>query len=67
MLPAIALPEQNLKSMEEMNIIPQGQGEIVLYQPDENTHLEVRVEEDTVWLTHSVTNCIAVLEQNVLL
>lgn len=53
MFPAIALPEQNLKSMEEMNIIPQGQGEIVLYQPDENTHLEVRVEEDTVWLTQS--------------
>ncbi len=26
-------------------------GEIVVYQPDEITRLEVRVEEDTVWLT----------------
>lgn len=26
-------------------------GEIVLYQPDENTRLEVRVDDETVWLT----------------
>lgn len=26
-------------------------GEIVLYQPDENTRLEVRINNDTVWLT----------------
>ena len=26
-------------------------GEIVVYQPDEVTRLEVRVNEDTVWLT----------------
>ena len=26
-------------------------GEIILYQPDDNVKLEVRVEEDTVWLT----------------
>ena len=26
-------------------------GEIVVYQPDEITRLEVRVEGDTVWLT----------------
>ena len=26
-------------------------GEIVLYQPDEKTRLEVRVDADTVWLT----------------
>jgi hypothetical protein len=29
-------------------------GEILLYQPDEqSTHLEVRVEDDTVWLTQA--------------
>ena len=27
------------------------QGEIILYQPDESTRLEVRLEEETVWLT----------------
>ena len=26
------------------------QGEIVLYQPDEEVRIEVRLEEDTVWL-----------------
>ena len=29
----------------------QPQGEIILYQPDETISLEVRVENDTVWLT----------------
>ena len=28
-------------------------GEIVVYQPDEITRLEVRVEDETVWLTQS--------------
>lgn len=35
-----------------------GQGEIILYQPDETVRLEVRLEDDTVWLT---TNQMAVL------
>ncbi len=26
-------------------------GEIVLYQPDDNVRLEVRLQDDTVWLT----------------
>lgn len=30
-----------------------GQGEIVIYQPDEVTRLEVRVEQETVWLTQN--------------
>lgn len=29
------------------------QTEIVLYQPDESTRLEVRLEDDTVWLTQT--------------
>ena len=34
------------------DIVPQSipQGEIILYQPDETTRLEVRLENDTVWL-----------------
>ena len=29
------------------------QGEIVMYQPDETIRLEVRLEDDTVWLTQA--------------
>lgn len=32
---------------------PPQQGEIVLYQPDETVRLEVRLEDDTVWLTQA--------------
>ena len=28
-------------------------GEIVLYQPDKSIELEVRVEDETVWLTQA--------------
>ena len=31
----------------------QNKGEIVLYQPDEITRLEVRIENETVWLTQA--------------
>jgi len=30
--------------------VPEAKGEIVLYQPDETIRLEVRMEDDTVWL-----------------
>ena len=33
-----------------MNDIESIKGEIVMYQPDETIRLEVRVEDDTVWL-----------------
>ena len=29
------------------------QGEIILYQPDESVRMEVRIEDETVWLTHA--------------
>ena len=29
------------------------QGEIILYQPDEAVKLEVRLEDETVWLTQN--------------
>ena len=31
----------------------ENQGEIILYQPDNEVKLEVRLEEDTVWLTQA--------------
>ena len=34
-----------------MNSIESSKGEIVMYQPDETIRLEVRVENETVWLT----------------
>ena len=38
---------------ENKNILPTivEKGEIVLYQPDESIRLEVRIEDETVWLT----------------
>ena len=32
---------------------PEAKGEIVLYQPDETIRLEVRMEDETVWLTQA--------------
>ena len=34
-----------------MNNIESAKGEIVMYQPDETIRLEVRMGEETVWLT----------------
>ena len=34
-----------------MNSIESAKGEIVMYQPDETIRLEVRMGEDTVWLS----------------
>ena len=39
------------KDCMETNIDKNGKGEIILYQPDDNIRLEVRMEGDTVWLT----------------
>ena len=42
----------NLKH-DSMNNIESNKGEIVMYQPDETIRLEVRVENETVWLTQA--------------
>ena len=36
-----------------MSEILKATGEIVMYQPDETIRLEVRMDEDTVWLTQA--------------
>ncbi len=44
----------------------QPQGEIVLYQPDETVRLEVRLEDDTVWLTQQqMTELFNATKQNI--
>ena len=37
--------------MDNQLISIEEKGEIVLYQPDDNVRLEVRLQDDTVWLT----------------
>ena len=37
----------------DKGVIEEDKGEIVVYQPDEITRLEVKVNEDTVWLTQT--------------
>ncbi len=36
-----------------MNNIESSKGEIVMYQPDETIRLEVRMDEETVWLSQA--------------
>ena len=39
--------------MRNKDIDMENQGEIILYQPDEVGELEVRLEDETVWLTQA--------------
>lgn len=44
----------------------ENRGEIVLYQPDDEVRLEVRLEEDTVWLTQAqMTELFQTTKQNI--
>ena len=41
-------------------------GEIVLYQPNDSVRLEVRLQDDTVWLTqHQMSELFLTTKQNV--
>ena len=53
--------------MENNQFIPiEDRGEIVLYQPDDNVRLEVRLQDDTVWLTQQqMTELFKTTKQNV--
>lgn len=49
-----------------MNNMESNKGEIVMYQPDETIRLEVRVEDETVWLTQQqMANLFLTTKQNV--
>ena len=39
--------------VKELTSLQTPKGEIILYQPDETIRLEVRLEDDTVWLTQA--------------
>jgi len=41
----------NISSSEIVPYQPEGRGEIILYQPDNSIRLEVRIENETVWLS----------------
>ena len=53
--------------MENNQLLPvEETGEIVLYQPDDNVRLEVRLQDDTVWLTQQqMTELFKTTKQNV--
>ena len=53
--------------MENNQFLPvEETGEIVLYQPDDNVRLEVRLQDDTVWLTQQqMTDLFKTTKQNV--
>ena len=39
-------------------------GEIVMYQPDETIRLEVKLEDDTVWLTQQQMSLLFSVKEN---
>ena len=53
--------------MENNQFLPvEETSEIVLYQPDDNVRLEVRLQDDTVWLTQQqMTELFKTTKQNV--
>lgn len=53
--------------MDNNQLIPiEEKGEIVLYQPNESMRLEVRLQDDTVWLTQQqMTELFKTTKQNV--
>lgn len=52
--------------MAKTNFLENSEGEIVMYQPDETIRLEVRMDEDTVWLTQQqMTELFSTSKQNI--
>lgn len=45
-------PSQNLRQLPAEQK-ENGGGEVVIYNPDDTVRLDVRLEKDTVWLTHT--------------
>ena len=52
--------------MDKDLILSEEKGEIVLYQPNDNIRLEVRLQDETVWLTQQqMTELFKTTKQNV--
>ena len=55
-----------MNTMAEELIHSEEKGEIVLYQPNDNMRLEVKLEDETVWLTQQqMTELFKITKQNV--
>ena len=52
----------NFKIMNDIQ--NSGKGEIVMYQPDETIRLEVKLEDDTVWLTQQQMSLLFSVKEN---
>ena len=52
--------------LDNSALIPEGKGEIVLYQPDETVRLEVRMAEETVWLNQAQMAELFLRDQSVI-
>ncbi len=65
----MCFPDAELYRKKYMDIkreAASGQGEIVVYHPDEVTRLEVRVEDETVWLTQGQLSVLFQKDQSVI-
>ena len=52
--------------MSNEQMLNEERGEIVLYQPNDSVRLEVRLQDDTVWLTqHQMSELFLTTKQNV--
>ncbi len=49
-----------------MSNIASTKGEIVMYQPDETIRLEVRIEDETVWLTQQQISDLFLRDRSVI-
>jgi hypothetical protein len=56
----------NSKFDSMQSIESDNKGEIVMYQPDETIRLEVRVENETVWLTQAQISSLFQRERSVI-
>ena len=64
----LTFASQNIVALKNniMNNIDSNTGEIVMYQPDETIRLEVRMGEETVWLTQQQMATLFQRDQSVI-
>ena len=55
-----------MKTTMNQSALDSAKGEIVMYQPDETIRLEVRMEDETVWLTQQQISMLFMRERSVI-
>jgi len=55
-----------MKTTMNQSALDSAKGEIVMYQPDETIRLEVRLEDETVWLTQQQISMLFMRERSVI-